>query len=121
MAADVAEAFSGGEIRLTVDEKILFPNVDTARLPEMMEMPFLKRFPVVSLLFFFFLLFSFCFVCFLLLLVFALLVFLFSLFLFLLRSESGVFFVCLFSFFLLALFLHTFILSNKKLLSLIHI
>lgn len=45
MAADVAEEFSGGEVRLTVDQKVLFPNVDTARLPEMMEMPFLKKFP----------------------------------------------------------------------------
>ncbi|CAM9501310.1 unnamed protein product [Laminaria digitata] len=45
MAADVAEAFSAGEVRLTVDQKVLFPNVDTARLPEMMEMPFLKKFP----------------------------------------------------------------------------
>ena len=53
MAADVAEAFSGGEVRLTVDQKVLFPNVDTARLPEMMEMPFLKRFPPVSVFYYY--------------------------------------------------------------------
>ena len=49
MAADVADAYCEGELRLTVDQKILFPNVDTAKVPEMTEtMPFFKRFPVVS-------------------------------------------------------------------------
>ncbi|CAN0477284.1 unnamed protein product, partial [Hapterophycus canaliculatus] len=48
MAADVADAFSGGEIRLTVDQKLLFPNVDTAKVSEMQEMPFFDKFPVVS-------------------------------------------------------------------------
>lgn len=48
MAADVADAFSAGEIRLTVDEKLLFPNVDTAKLEEMVKMPFFQKFPVVS-------------------------------------------------------------------------
>ncbi|CAM9644753.1 unnamed protein product [Ascophyllum nodosum] len=47
MAADVADAYCEGELRLTVDQKILFPNVDTAKVPEMTEtMPFFKRFPV---------------------------------------------------------------------------
>lgn len=48
MAADVADAFSAGEIRLTVDEKLLFPNVDTAKVSEMIKMPFFEKFPVVS-------------------------------------------------------------------------
>lgn len=49
MAADVADAYCDGEVRLTVDQKILFPNVDTAKVPEMTQtMPFFKRFPVVS-------------------------------------------------------------------------
>lgn len=48
MAADVADAFSAGEVRLTVDEKLLFPNVDTAKVSEMMKMPLFEKFPVVS-------------------------------------------------------------------------
>lgn len=47
MAADVADAFSDGEIRLTVDQKLLFPNVDTAKVSEMQKMPFFEKFPVV--------------------------------------------------------------------------
>ncbi|CAM9283039.1 unnamed protein product [Scytosiphon promiscuus] len=46
MAADVADAFSDGEIRLTVDQKLLFPNVDTAKVPEMRKLPFFAKFPV---------------------------------------------------------------------------
>lgn len=49
MAADVADAYCDGEVRLTVDQKVLFPNVDTAKVPEMTQtMAFFKRFPVVS-------------------------------------------------------------------------
>lgn len=48
MAADVADEYCDGEIRLTVDEKLLFPNVDTDKLPEMTKMPFFDKFPVVS-------------------------------------------------------------------------
>ncbi|CAN0305865.1 unnamed protein product [Ectocarpus sp. 6 AP-2014] len=46
MAADVADEYCDGEIRLTVDEKLLFPNVDTDKLPEMTKMPFFEKFPV---------------------------------------------------------------------------
>lgn len=46
-AADVADAFCDGEIRLTVDQKLLFPNVDTAKVSEMTKMPFFQKFPVV--------------------------------------------------------------------------
>ncbi len=48
MAADVADAFCDGEIRLTVDQKLLFPNVNTAKVSEMTKMPFFEKFPVVS-------------------------------------------------------------------------
>lgn len=44
----MADKFCGGEVRLTVDQKILFPNVDTSKVPEMLEMPFFEKFPVVS-------------------------------------------------------------------------
>lgn len=56
MAADVADAFCGGEIRLTVDQKLLFPNVDTEKVEEMIKMPLFEKFPVVSFSFSFFLL-----------------------------------------------------------------
>ncbi|CAM9939394.1 unnamed protein product [Pylaiella littoralis] len=46
MAADVADAFSAGEIRLTVDQKLLFPNVDTEKVEEMTKMPLFEKFPV---------------------------------------------------------------------------
>ncbi|CAM9273489.1 unnamed protein product [Choristocarpus tenellus] len=46
MAADVADQFSGSEVRLTVDQRVLFPNVPTELVPKMLEMPFFKRFPV---------------------------------------------------------------------------
>lgn len=49
MAADVADAFCEGEVRLTVDQKVLFPNVDSDKISELLEMPFLKKHPAVSL------------------------------------------------------------------------
>lgn len=49
LAAEVADKYCDGEVRLTVDQKFLFPNVDTAKIPEMLEMEFFEKFPVVRL------------------------------------------------------------------------
>lgn len=44
--AAVAEKYSAGEVRLTVDQNILFPNVDNARLDEILAEPLFERFKV---------------------------------------------------------------------------
>ncbi|CAM9702383.1 unnamed protein product [Chrysoparadoxa australica] len=46
LAADVADAFCSKEIRLTVDQHIIFPNVDSTKVDEMLKMPFFEKFPV---------------------------------------------------------------------------
>ncbi|CAM9326230.1 unnamed protein product [Phaeothamnion confervicola] len=46
LAADVAERYAGGEMRLTVDQNILFPNVAEDDVEEMQRMPFFKTHPV---------------------------------------------------------------------------
>lgn len=44
--ATVAEKYSAGEVRLTVDQNILFPNVDNVRLDEILAEPLFERFKV---------------------------------------------------------------------------
>lgn len=44
--AAVAEEYSAGEVRLTVDQNILFPNVENGRLDEMLADPLFQRFKV---------------------------------------------------------------------------
>lgn len=44
--ADVADQFSGGELRITVDQNVLFPNVANERVEELIAHPIFERFPV---------------------------------------------------------------------------
>lgn len=41
--ADLADEFSGGEIRFTVEQNLLLPNVDNARVPELLAAPLFNR------------------------------------------------------------------------------
>lgn len=44
MLADVADKYSGGEMRLTVEQNVLFPNVDNERVEEMKTEEIFKKF-----------------------------------------------------------------------------
>eukprot|EP00467_Chlorarachnion_reptans_P022787 CAMPEP_0114515468 /NCGR_PEP_ID=MMETSP0109-20121206/16755_1 /TAXON_ID=29199 /ORGANISM="Chlorarachnion reptans, Strain CCCM449" /LENGTH=580 /DNA_ID=CAMNT_0001695681 /DNA_START=472 /DNA_END=2214 /DNA_ORIENTATION=- len=41
--ADLADKYSGGEIRLTVEQNIILPNVENGRVAELLEEPFLNN------------------------------------------------------------------------------
>jgi len=44
--ADIAEEFSGGEVRITVDQNVLFPNIPNERVEELLAHPFFTKYPV---------------------------------------------------------------------------
>uniref|UniRef100_A0A6S9KFP9 Ferredoxin--nitrite reductase, chloroplastic n=1 Tax=Heterosigma akashiwo TaxID=2829 RepID=A0A6S9KFP9_HETAK len=46
MAADVADKYCAGEVRMTVEQNFIFPNVKNEDLEEMQTMPFFQKFPV---------------------------------------------------------------------------
>lgn len=58
-AADVADKYCDGEVRLTVDEKLLFPNVDTDKVHEMIKMPFFQKVPLVGSTFYWYIVYLF--------------------------------------------------------------
>lgn len=44
--ADVAEKYSGGEVRVTCEENLVFPNVKNADIEAMSKEPFFQRFEI---------------------------------------------------------------------------
>jgi ferredoxin-nitrite reductase len=44
--ADVADKYSGGEVRITCEENIIFPNVRNEDIPAMEQEPIFKRFEI---------------------------------------------------------------------------
>lgn len=44
--ADLADEFSGGELRITVDQNVLFPNVSNDRVEKLISHPIFEKFPV---------------------------------------------------------------------------
>mmetsp|Transcript_14615 Transcript_14615/g.19232 ORF Transcript_14615/g.19232 Transcript_14615/m.19232 type:complete len:583 (+) Transcript_14615:54-1802(+) len=46
LAAEVADKYSNGEVRLTVEQNMIFPNVQNDSLEELSRMPFFEKFPI---------------------------------------------------------------------------